>query len=439
MDMSLAAALTAIGGWGQRADTPTTWVTVGVSAAGTLGVALLCAIAGRHLSDRSWRRRRRSSGRVALLAVLAATPCAWATEEAAAPPPEEPVSPTEAGAPRLLVGAFVDGVFAYNFNQPADHANFLPGLGTSAKRDNELAVNLAEADFVLAPAPVGFKLSLGFGTAPEVVHAAEVRGIATHPDVWRNVVQASVQWQTKVGRGLLLEAGIYPSHIGMESFQTHLNWNYTRSWLGELSPYYQTGLKLAYPFSDRWSGQVHLLNGWQVIADNNRGKTVGAQLAYSADEFSISINGIAGPELANDDDDVRILGDVVTTWKATPSLSLGLSADVAHEGRPDGNDVGWKGVGLYARLAPLESRTAFAVRTEYYADEDGAISGIAQTLKELTATVEHRPVERLVLKLEGRYDRSSAPAFADDELGPDGTPLRKRSQFLLLFGAVVIF
>ena len=154
----------------------------------------------------------------------------------------------------LQLGGFVDGVFAYNFNRPADHANFLPGLGTSAKRDNEVTVNLAQVDLVLGPEPVGFKLSLGFGTATEVVHAAEVRGVATSPDVWRNVVQASVQWQTRVGRGLLLEAGVYPSHIGFEGLAPKDNWNYTRSWLGELSPYYQAGLKAAYPLSDRWVG-----------------------------------------------------------------------------------------------------------------------------------------------------------------------------------------
>jgi len=145
------------------------------------------------------------------------------------------------------VRGFVDGVFAYNFNRPADHANFFPGVGTSAKRDNELTVNLAQVDIALAPAPVGFKLSVGFGTAAEVVHAAEARGVAAHPDIWRNLVQASALWQTKLGRGLLLEAGIYPSHIGMEAFASKDNWNYTRSWLGELLPTTRRGSRRPIP------------------------------------------------------------------------------------------------------------------------------------------------------------------------------------------------
>lgn len=273
----------------------------------------------------------------------------------------------------LSISGFVDGVYAYNSNRPADHANFFPGVGTSAKRDNEFSINLAQVDFAMAPEPVGFKLSLAYGTATEVVHAAEARGVAVSPDVWRHVVQASVQYQTEIGRGRLIEGGVYPSHIGFEGFATKDNWNYTRSWLGELSPYYQAGVKLAYPFGEHWSGQFYVLNGWQVISDNNRGKSLGWQLARSSDKLTLSFNGIVGPELANND------------------------------------------------------------------DEDGAISGIAQTLKEVTATLEHRPVERLIVKLEGRYDRSDASAFAGDEVDAEGAPLRERDQFLLLVGVVATF
>jgi hypothetical protein len=340
----------------------------------------------------------------------------------------------------LQVAAFVDGFFAYNDNQPADHLNFFPGVGTSAKRDNEFAINLAQADLWLAPEPVGFHLALGFGTATDVVHAAELPSVPAHPDTWRNVVQASIQYQTKIGRGLLLEGGIYPSHIGFEAFATKDNWNYTRSWLGELSPYYQTGVKAAYPLSERWSTQVHLLNGWQVINDNNRGKSLGWQFAYAADRLTWSLNGIVGPELTDNDRDLRALVDTVLVYEATSALSLGASLDAGRQEQPAGASSRWHGIGLYGRYAPQDSRMAFALRTEYYDDDDGAISGTAQTLKELTATFEHRPVDRLIVKLEGRYDRSSAPVFAGDERDAGGDAIRDQDeQLLFLVGVVAHF
>jgi Putative beta-barrel porin-2, OmpL-like. bbp2 len=359
-------------------------------------------------------------------------------QPATSPSPEPSPSPSPAS---LRVGAFVDAYYAYNSNHPFDNTNFFPGVGTSAKRADEISINLAQVDLTLDPQPVGFRLALGFGTATEVVHAAEPPGPFVGSDVWEHVVQASAMW--KATDRLLFEAGVYPSHIGFEGFASKDNWNYTRSWLGELSPYYQTGLKTAYTFSDHWSAQLHVLNGWQIIGENNSGKAFGTQVAYSSDRLSASFNTFVGPELPDNDDDYRLMGDFVLTVKATPSLSLGTSLDLAREERPVGDDARWWGTGLYARYAPPDSKTAFAVRGEYYDDEDGAISGTPQTLKEFTATLEHRPVSNLILKLEGRYDKSSADVFAGEDNGldrpEDGPTFHKDSQFLVLVGVVASF
>lgn len=59
---------------------------------------------------------------------------------------------------RLRVRGFVDLHFALNDNDPVDGTNFYPGYGSSAKREGELAVNLAGIDLSLAPEPVGFHL-----------------------------------------------------------------------------------------------------------------------------------------------------------------------------------------------------------------------------------------------------------------------------------------
>jgi putative OmpL-like beta-barrel porin-2 len=349
-------------------------------------------------------------------------------------------SPKPAEARRLEVTGFVDLYYSYNFNRPADHANFFPGAGTTAKRDDEFAINLAQVDFIVAPKPVGVHIAAGYGNSMEVVHAAEVDGVATSPGIWQNIVQASLEYQANVGRGLLLEAGLYPSHIGFETLQSKDDWNYTRSWEAEFSPYYQMGVKLAYPLGERWSAQLHFLNGWQVIADNNRGKTLGWQFAYAGDKVSVTLNGIAGPELPEDDHDLRALSDTVAVWKATPSWSLALCLDLGGQEQPAGGNATWEGVALYARFAPPDGQTAVALRAEYFDDEQGAISGTAQILKEVTATLEIRPAKQLSLKVEGRYDRSTALVFAGDTLDPLGDVRRdQRDEALLVIGAVATF
>jgi len=57
----------------------------------------------------------------------------------------------------------------------------------------------------------------------------------------------------------------------------------------------------------------------------------------------------------------------------------------------------------------------------------------------VTATFEHRPTPNLILKLEGRYDHSSAEVFARQARDADGNPLRKRGQLMALLGAVATF
>jgi hypothetical protein len=315
---------------------------------------------------------------------------------------EEPVSFT----------GFVDAAYVWNRNRPSDHQNFIPGTGTTGKRGNELSLNLAQVQWSRAVSekePVGFTLSLVAGDGSEVVHAGEPDG----GGAFRHVYQASLAWRLR--NGVVLEAGVYPSHIGLEGFYSKDNWNYTRSWLGELSPYYQTGVKAGYAFNARWSGQLHILNGWQVIHDSNDGKAIGTQLAYASGPLTASFNTYL--------DEDRRFGDVVVLYRVHPRLQLGGSIDVGRQ-----EHAGWRGGGAYARLA-LDDRHAFAARAEEFRDPDNGISGTPQTLREVTLTYETRPRERVILKLETRYDRCTAPVFGDG----------KRNQFLALAGAVVTF
>lgn len=320
---------------------------------------------------------------------------------------------------------FVDAAFVWNSHDPNDHRNFVPGTGTSGQRANELMLNLAQVQWsrtASADQPVGFTLALVAGEGTDVVHAGEPDG----GEQFRHLYQASLAY--RLPGGILLEAGVYPSHIGMEGFYSKDNWNYTRSWLGEFSPYYQTGVKASYAFNERWSGQIHLINGWQIIHDNNGGKSIGTQIAYSHGPLSASLNTCFGPELAEDDDSMRRFADVVVLYRVSPRLQLGGSFDLGAQERPNAGDANWRGAGVYARYT-LDDRQALAVRAEQFRDPDSGISGAAQTLREATLTYEVRAHDNLILKLETRLDRSTAPVFADDE----------RTQFLALAGLVVTF
>jgi hypothetical protein len=361
------------------------------------------------------------------LVLAALAPGLRAEEPVPAPTPAPSPTPAPTPPPVQFHG-LVDFYAAWNPNRPFDHNSFEPGTGTTAQKANELGINLAALDVSLDANPVGFHVIAVAGTGTDVVHANEL-----HPNSVRYIYQASLSYKLNVGRGVLLEAGIQPSHIGFEGFFSKDNWNYTRGYMGEFSPYYQTGIKGQTSFDDHWSGQIWFLNGWQSVEDNNTGKAFGTQVAWAGGPLTITVNTFFGPELPDDNSHWRSFGDIVVVYKATDRLQLAASFDAGRQTRPAIEAASWKAGSLWARYA-LSDRAAFAARAEIYHDPDNAISGFAQTLWETTLTYELRPHPQLILKLEARYDHSTAIAFGDA-----GGPSARYDQKLFAVGAVATF
>ncbi|MFN7131057.1 MAG: outer membrane beta-barrel protein [Myxococcales bacterium] len=356
---------------------------------------------------------------IALLAGLCAlTPAAFASAPAAA---------------GVEVGGFVDVYYALNTNRPDDGTSFLPGTGTSGKRGNDVSLNLAALELRRPAGPFGMHLLLGLGDADAVVHAGERALTPEEHNVFRGVQRASVSFAPAPIPGLLLEAGIFPSHVGFEAFTSRDNWTYTRGWMGEFSPYYQTGVRAQWTSPWLLRAQLHLLNGWQVIRDNNRGKTVGAQLALEGERFTLALNTLVGPELPDDTRHFRYFGDVVVQLRPLRWLAVVAMADLGYQERPGlAGDALWHAFAGYARVE-LSPEAALTLRGERFADPDAGITGAAQTLNAGTLTLDVRPASQVSVKLEARYDRSTAAVFS-----ARGARLA-REQLLLVSGVVVGF
>jgi hypothetical protein len=329
---------------------------------------------------------------------------------------DEPAKP-------IAIHGFVDSYYAWNGNSPASHESFFPGAGSTGKRADEFNLNLAALEIVRDAAPLGFHLSLVAGNGADVIHAAESEG-------FRHVYQASVIY--KVNEKLTIEGGIFPSHIGFEAFYSKDDWNYMRSWPGELSPFYQTGVHAAYQFDSHWSGEGYVLNGWQNINDNNDAKAIGGKIAYTSDRLTASLNTFDGPELPHDNSHWRHFGDLIASYKATTKLTLAASLDRGHQELPGDATANWLGIAGFGRYA-FDDRHAVAVRGSLFNDPDNAISGAAQKLTEETLTYEFRPVANLIVKIEGRHDHSTAAVFARKTNGLTD------NQTIVVIGAVATF
>lgn len=341
-----------------------------------------------------------------------------------------------AAPPAVRTRGWVDLYQAWNRNHPADARSFYPGAGSTASRDGGPRLNLVALDLESEADPLGFHLLLNLGEATDVIHAVESDGGGTNLDRYRSVTNASLRYRPR-GSRWSLEAGTFANPAGYEVFASKENWTYTRSWMAELSPYFLTGAQAVYQGEDGFSGRLMAVNGWQQVHDNNDRTTWGTQLAWNSERLGLSWSTLVGPELAGDDGSERVHHDFVLTAKAHDRLDLAFTYDVAHQEMPGAPEVAWYGGAAYARVR-LRPKLHLATRVEKFRDPSGGISGTGQVLRERTLTLEYRPREERILKLELRRDRSTAPVFRADDLLP-GVARNAAGQDLLVLGAVVTF
>lgn len=306
----------------------------------------------------------------------------------------------------IEISGFIDLYVAVAEDQPTTGRNFA-GLGTAATREGELALDLAGLELRKDPAPWGFKLVIGAGDELEAMHTAEEPSAR---DTFRNFYQASVAYKTG---DLLVEAGIFPSHIGFEGALPHTNWNYSHSWVAMLSPFYQTGVKLVYTPDDRTTIELHALNGWQQIADLNNGKTTGLKLSRRVGKITGTFNAIYGDEPTPDGNLPRSLYDLIVQAEVSPTFSVALESYRGRQEREATPDANWKATAVWVRWS--EGRNALTLRAERFDDDQGGISGKPQRLESYTASWVFQAHESARLFLELRRDESTADFFPGEK------------------------
>ena len=327
---------------------------------------------------------------------------------------------TAAGAtpapPAIEVHGFVSTSFSYGFNQPPPRANQFRVFDFDDDMFRIDEIELVALHAAAAPGDLGFRVDF---TAGAVSRVAASRGLfrdSTGEGQDIDVHQAFVSWVAPLGRGLRLDAGKFVTGLGYEVIEGYDGWNdnATHSFLfGYAIPFTHTGVRASYALSPAVTAMLMVANGWDDVQDNNRGKTVHLQLGLTpSPRLAVYLNGIAGPEQNDDDVHYRDVVDVAATWKATDLVGFGLNGDWGREtaAAPGGRMAVWRGAAAYLRLAPART-LALSVRAEVFDDRDGARTGTAQTLREVTLTPELRLGPSVVVRSDLRVDGSDRPVF----------------------------
>lgn len=266
-----------------------------------------------------------------------------------------------------------------------------------------------------------------------------------------------------LGTGLALSFGRFDVPFGVERHDQNLLLTATTSEVFQFGrPTSMTGFQGAYSFTPWLDLAAWVANRWEAVTthdpfdDNNRAKSLGGRLGFTpfptARLLNIGLGGWWGHEQADDTANPRWLVDLDVTWSPLPRLLLAGEAIYGGEegvtfrerGIPfpaaavEDEDANWWGFYLLAHY-DLRDWLGLSFRYGLFRDEDGARTGVEQTLQSWTvAPVLHvsrlvpglrpagvtyprtrHPLDWVDLKLEYRLNHSSRPVFSDRRPGVD--------------------
>jgi putative OmpL-like beta-barrel porin-2 len=343
-------------------------------------------------------------------------------------------------------GGFTDLGYLVDFNFPSNHQF---RSRSTAWRVNELDLNMAGvyvSKDASAESRWGTQLTLqggrdseGFGFSPTAPNVAGAKWL-------RHLGLANLSYLAPYGKGLTVQAGLFNSLIGYDSLYAKDNFSYTRPWGADWTPHLMFGVNASYPFNQKLSGTLFVVNGYWHLAHANNIPSSGGQLGYKAtDRVTLKETVLYGPHQSDTSPEFwRFLSDSIAERKGnrvTTALEYQVGTErVAVPGSPRALwissqlPVHWAEGGLWS----------VRVRPEFAWDRDGRWTGSAQTVTALTSTLEYRvPYRRVtaILRLEHRYDNSRGKGggfFKAGEVSP-GVDRLTPTQHLFIFAFMLTF
>ncbi len=265
----------------------------------------------------------------------------------------------------LRITAYVDVYFAYDFGHSRDDER--PRFLYQYDRHSEVDLNLGLLQVAYERGRTRAALGLMAGTYAQA-------NLIGEPELLRNVQEARVGLALDRRRTLWLDAGIMPSHIGLEGAIGIDNWTLTRSIAAENSPYYMSGAKLTWRGLPRWEMALVYMNGWQRIRRvQHDTPCLGTQLVWRPqDGMLFNWSTFAGSDVPDSLGLTRVFSNLYGTWnRGKWGVQAGFDVGL-QEARSNGPEQVWWTPLLIVRRH-VGDRVWLVARAEHYSDTDQVI------------------------------------------------------------------
>lgn len=193
----------------------------------------------------------------------------------------------------------LDANYTYSFNHPID--NTVVG-STALARNNEMQVSAAHlgGDFYYGGARA--HIVTQFGTRSTVVPRNDYspyRGQYQLADVYRYLAEANAGYHFNVLYGVNVDAGMFMSYIGLNSYYQVENWEYQASFTSDNTPWFFNGLRVQIFLTKKLKIEPWLINGWQSYGMFNQQPGIGGNITWFPNEnIKLLTNNYYGADAA---------------------------------------------------------------------------------------------------------------------------------------------
>ena len=300
---------------------------------------------------------------------------------------------------KLTVSGYLDSYYFTNFNKPSSRDNMgQSGVGRGFdRRVDQFQLGMVQTVFKYTNSKSEGVVDLAFGPSAQYGNYGNIPvagpnyGYAVGNDVFSAVMIKQAYFKYNATEKLSFIAGQFGTHIGYEYIDAPLNFFYSiNHTFNSGIPFYHTGLKATYAFSDKVSLMLGGVNGFDYVQDNNRAKGLIGQLSLvPAEGLSIYFNYINSNEsnadaLGKTPNGNFTVYDLNGGYQATDKLFIGywfmLGTQKGTLGSPGtfipaDSDVDkmktWGGANLYLTYA-LSDVFSLGFRGEHFNNKSGA-------------------------------------------------------------------
>jgi hypothetical protein len=208
-----------------------------------------------------------------------------------------------------------DTAYAYSLNHPSDDTI---GGSTEVFRHNEIQLT----DFGIGGDfhwnNMRARLLTQFGMYSQTQprnDASPAKGQYNLDNAFRYIGEAYGGYHFNALNGINVDAGLFPSYVGLFSYYQFDNWAYQPSYVSSNTPWYFMGLRTQIFVSDKLKIEPWIINGWQSYGKFNKSPGLGGQILWRPNgSISVTSNnywgtdtlGIADRKRIHTDDSIQV-------------------------------------------------------------------------------------------------------------------------------------